>query len=292
MKIIDDPLTILYPGDTLRVVMGQDEAAIFVDRSTISPQPSPFCFAWITDPHVGRPDYNPGHPSIDFAHVLEFAPAFMVVSGDCTHDGTLQQMQDYMACLPEGIPIHHLPGNHDEVGDYNAPPPNDYTNYEAIVGTFRWAFSCNGFRFIGFTTNLKRDTIYAGAGWVGAEDRAFVESNLSATERNILITHFPFSDQLGNNVHDWWNFDAGQSWLYNLGLNFDIVLLTGHRHLSGLHVFPLENHSLIEVNGGCLAYDENNGNGSFQIVTITNNQIQIDRYLGREPYNLLEDASL
>jgi len=289
---LDDPLTVLYPGDTMRVVVAENETAVFVDRYTPTPPTTPLMFAWITDPHVGHSGYEVGHPAADIAHILGLDPAFVIVSGDCTHEGTAQQMADYLACWPTETAVFQTPGNHDEKFGYEAPPPNDYTHYIEAIDSFRWAFSQGGIRFIGFTTNLKRGDLYAGFGWVGNEDRAFVESNLSLTERNVLITHFPFDDGMGNNVHDWYNFDAGQGWLYGLAETYDIVLLTGHRHRMGLSSWPRPNSSLIEVNGGCLAYDEGNGYGSFQIVTVTDGQLQIDRYLGRPPYNLLESVSV
>lgn len=288
----DLPIVTIDPGYSIRVVPNTSGGLdIYTDAI---PAPNSFTFAWLTDIHNGRYSYEPNHPKLDIDHVLSLNPDFVIVTGDCSENGTLEQLQGYYNLWTDALPmVYHLSGNHDEIGDYNAPPPNDYTNYENTVICFRWAFTHNGVRFIGFKTDLERGVTYNGFAYVSDEDRAFVEANLASDMPNFLFTHFPFSDTLGQNVKDWWNQDGGQQWLNDLAQSHNIRLFTGHRHLDGLNKRISNQSPMIEVNGGCFAYDNDNGNGSFQLVTVTNgSQVVINRYLAREPYNLLQTMAM
>lgn len=272
-------LTTLGTGDKLIV----DGALVFVDRMPIE-----FTFAWLTDIHVGKAfAYDPNSPQAEVDHIASQLPSFIIVSGDCSEDGTVEQLQAYASLFSNiTVPCYTLPGNHDEVGSYDDPPPNDYSNYTAVINSFRWAFTFEGCRFIGFTTNLKRSEPYRGMGWVSQEDRDFVESSLSPTGRNFLFTHFPFADGMGNNVRDWYNQDSGQVWLKTLAESCNITLFTGHRHRAGISSWQEQGYT--ELNGGCLAYNEADGRGSYNLVTIEGNSLTVNEFYGRSPYSFKE----
>ena len=284
---------ILNQGDILRV----EHPNVFIDR-VAPPPPASVTFVYMTDVHTGKPNtYDQGELQTIITYVLgEHAPAFVVVNGDLSDDGTTGQINEYMALWGEAA-VFHLPGNHDENLAYDDPPPNNYDNYDWLVGSRQWAFTTGGYRLIGFTSQLKRDNPFQGFGWLDAGTKAFLDNeaaNLNGL-KPILFSHFPLHDGFGNNIRDYQGAgqQSGQRNIFDLfaasngGLYF-----SGHRHIGFVRHDSQVVPGLVELQGPCLAYDQGNPDGGFLVVSLSAEAVTIGRYLGRSPHTLLEEIEI
>lgn len=299
-------LTELQTGDTLRVAY----PSVFVDRADEPPpppDPESVTFIFITDPHVGRLNtFLPGEPQSLIEHVLSLAPAFVIVNGDCTENGTLAEMQAFLDLWDTDIPLYFLPGNHDEDKLYEDPPPNSYTNYIALINTWQFAFDVLNYRLIGFTSNVKRDAPFQGAGYLDAATKTFLSTEAAALDGKnpILFTHFPISDIFGANIRDGvGGTQSGQKHIFDLFASASGGLaMTGHRHYRWWEYDPTKYpyaspvvSGFTEVNGPCFGYNAyNNGkaDGGYNVVTLTNESIHIAAYRARPPFDLLTEFTL
>lgn len=267
-----------------------------INRNPVSSPPgnSPFSFAWLTDIHIGRAGtFDPSEPQNAWDYIGTNFPniAFVIASGDITDHATQAEFISFES-KKSGSTIgsktwYILPGNHDEKENSDASGgtadgPADYLYYDASGYPRRWAFSYNGYKFIGFTTFIRRlPDSGNGSGNVSATDLAHIETELSTrgTDIPILIGHFPLSNTLGNNINN-----PNQTTILTYMAEYDChVYMHGHRHIDFTHY--LENN-IHHVNGECLAYSQPYTPGSFMIVSINGNDMTIDTYSRNSPYSL------
>lgn len=248
---------------------------------TITPiePPSPsgsFNFIWLSDTHIGRPyTFAAGEPQGLISHVISLNPAFIIITGDLVENGTIAQFQEFKALWPtEHPPLYLMSGNHDEPLTNSDPPPHQYGNYNQEIGQNRWAFSHGGYKFIGFTSKLKRDIPYKGFGWVEQEDLDYLEAELtsmSEEESALLFTHFPLNSSYGGHIYN--HAACGGVALRTILNEWHeriVGYFSGHRHLNMISNY---NGELVkEINGSCSSYTLNNVRGGWQYVQVSNGQ--------------------
>lgn len=260
---------------------------------------TPFSFAWLTDIHIGRPGtFDASEPQDAFDHIGTAHPdiSFVLASGDITDTALEAEFTSFASKVAgsslAGKTWRILPGNHDEVagGDASgltADGPADYLYYDAAGYSRRWAFSLNGYKFIGFTSRVRRNPeSNTGFATVSATDLAFLESELATrgTDIPIVISHFPLSSTLGNNI-----YSTDQSTILTYLAEYDChMYMHGHRHTDFQRYYE---STINHINGECLAYSTPNSVGSYMIVSIDGNDVTIDTYLRNSPWTLQDTVT-
>lgn len=123
----------------------------------------------------------------DHLHALRPRPAFLVLAGDLSEDGTAEQLtavRRLFAPLP--MPVKLLIGNHDYTVD------GDRSAYEAICGPqLNYRFDHGGCQFLALDTTPGR-AVYRTR--IAAATLDWVDAALPALSRErptIIVTHFP-----------------------------------------------------------------------------------------------------
>lgn len=281
---------LLNQGDVVRL----EYPDLYIDRFVPPPpDPEPYRFIFVTDIHVGRANtYAPGEPQSIVDHLESLGVDRIICNGDNTDHGTLEEMQAFLA-MWNSTPTC-LPGNHSEDKLYTDPPPNSYTHYASEIGQWRWAFDVLNFRFIGITSNIKRDAPFLNFGYLHADDKAFLDTERAnlGTKIPLLFTHFPVHDYYGNNIRDYQGVgvQSGQKNIFDLftaagkGLAF-----TGHRHCGFLPHTSEVVPGLTELQGSCMAYNTEGRIPAFHLVTLTENHALVEVFRARAPFDKLTE---
>lgn len=247
-----------------------------------------FFFIWLSDTHIGRPfTFAPGEPQGLINHVVGLNPAFIIVTGDLVENGTIEQFQAFKALWPSvHPPLYLMSGNHDEPLTNSDPPPHQYGNYNQEIGQDRWAFSYGGYKFIGFTSKLKRDIPYKGFGWIDQVDTDYLQTELdsmNANEKALLFTHFPLHSSYGGNIYNC--TDCGGIALRAILGQYQARIVgyfSGHRHVNMVPSYTGE--VVKEINGSCSSYTLNNTRGGWQYVQVENGQFTFTHKRSVSPY--------
>lgn len=219
----------------------------------------PFRFVFLSDTHVGSPtgeeDLRAAVHDINSATGL----SFVVLAGDVTEYGSLEQLRLAKQILAEiKIPCHAIPGNHDTKWSESGA-----TDFPRLWGKDRFEFEQGGFRFIGMHEG---PLMKMGDGHWAPQDVRWLEETLrKLPDQNqpiVFVTHYPIDDGIAN-------------WFVVLDLlkkyNTQIVLC-GHGHRNGKFTFegvpgvmgrsnlraqaPAGGFNLVEVNDGKMVFSE------------------------------------
>lgn len=151
----------------------------------------------LSDLHVGA--RTGGDPERDAAAAvravtaLRPAPSAVLVSGDLADSGTPEQyarVRALLAGLPPQVPVHVLPGNHDDRAALRAAfPIGGEATASAADGRYRYAVRCGGLRLVACDTTVPGQD----AGRLDAEHRAWLAETLAADllTPTILALHHP-----------------------------------------------------------------------------------------------------
>lgn len=261
---------------------------------------------WVTDIHIGRGGgtYDTGEPQDAFASLAGKLTAgdYVIVSGDVTEDSTEAQYDSFAAQVSasglSSMTLQVLPGNHDEgiglIPDGSASDgPADYTEYDAAGYSRRWNFDAGAFRFIGFTSYIRRaNNLPEAFGDVSDTDIAYAQTQTEAARAAgkipILVTHFPLDADISNEIRD--DSTPGRTprtSLITLINDYHIpVILSGHRH-TNFALQDLDGTDCVNVNGVCLAYSQAPNPPGFHVISISGRTLTFEYFNGRSPFALL-----
>ena len=75
---------------------------------------------------------------------IDAAPAFVLVTGDCSSDGSLASYRRLAQKLQFGAPVYYLPGNHDDsdlmARTFAGRAPSDDGKFTQVFDSFGWRF--------------------------------------------------------------------------------------------------------------------------------------------------------
>ena len=197
-----------------------------------------FSFIQLSDPQLA---FHTGDPS-DFVRdtltldtlvrqINRLRPPFVIVTGDMTDNSTNKaQLAAYRKVIDrvsKGIPVYHLPGNHDVRGFSR----EKQAEYIALRGYDHFSFQDRGCAFIGIDTNCIKD----GAEEAEAEQWAWLEKELAAAKDcryTFVFLHCPVIRETLDEPEDYFNFSAAQRRKYidlfkQAGVD---VVFAGHTH--------------------------------------------------------------
>jgi Icc protein len=201
----------------------------------------PVFFVHLTDIHISAPDKKPlfGLEMSDKLHAvfaeirgLRTQPSFVVISGDLTHDGDLEDYRFLRKLLDEegqalGIPIHVALGNHD----FREPFREGYLGEAPSNESYYYSFMENGLRVVVLNTQVPG----THAGRLDELQLAWLDDVLSepAPSGTIIVHHHPvvltptaiMDAHLLENPHDLARVLKGR----------DVIgLLSGHIHFHNI----------------------------------------------------------
>lgn len=154
-----------------------------------------FRFAFLSDTHIGsttaEEDLRATVRDINSLTGL----SFVVLSGDVTEYGSLEQLRLAKQILDEiKIPCHVVPGNHDTKWSESGA-----TDFPRLWGKDRFEFEHGGIRFIGLHQG---PLIKMGDGHWSPQDVRWLEETLrKMPDKNqplIFVTHYPLDDGIAN----------------------------------------------------------------------------------------------
>ena len=239
--------------------------------------------AHLSDIHFGRVDPRIVEPLIETTNALR--PDLMVMSGDLTQRARRQQFRDARNCL-DRLPHPQLviPGNHDvplwDVALRFTDPYGRYKHY--IQHDLDPVFTCDAFIAVGL--NSARNYPFHGGGRVNEVqvDRAAALLRQSPPDKlKIVVTHHPFylpSDAHARK-HLLGRAEMAMERLAAAGVD---VFLAGHLHVH--HVehaakrFKIDGHSALLIQAGTLSTRHRGEVNSFNMLRLTERQIDVERY--------------
>jgi outer membrane protein assembly factor BamB/predicted phosphodiesterase len=152
-------------------------------------------FAWLSDLHIGSAtaaeDLKAAVRDINSMHGL----GFVVVSGDITEYGSLQQLRLAKEIL-DGltVPYHIIPGNHDTKWSESGG-----TDFPRLWKADRFVLDAGGFRFVGLHQG---PLMRMGDGHWAPQDVRWLEKVLKQSDARalpvIFITHYPINNSIAN----------------------------------------------------------------------------------------------
>lgn len=183
-----------------------------------------FRFAFLSDTHVGS---STGEADLR-ATVQDLNSmtglSFVVLSGDVTEYGSLEQLRLAKGILNSlKLPCHVIPGNHDTKWSESGA-----TDFPRLWGADRFVFEAGGFRFIGMHEG---PVMKMGDGfWAPQDVRWLTETLKSMPDKKqpiIFVTHYPIDDGIAN----WYE-------VLDLLKQYNIqAVLCGHGHANHRLVF-------------------------------------------------------
>jgi Icc protein len=204
----------------------------------------PIFFIQLTDIHISAPGKKPlfGLEMSDKLRAacaeirtLEAKPSFVVISGDLTHDGNLEDYRFLKKLLDEeeellGIPIHVALGNHD----FREPFREGYLEEEPSNESYYYSFMADGLRIVMLNTQVPG----THGGRLDDVQLAWLKQVLAepAPSGTIIVHHHPvvktptviMDDHLLENPQDLANVIEGT----------DVIgLLSGHIHYHNVGMF-------------------------------------------------------
>lgn len=159
-------------------------------------------FAHLTDIHVNAPEKNNPLFGIDMTGKLRAAfadlaglktkPAFVLISGDLTQDGDLEDYKHLRTVLDEesaklGVPVHVGLGNHD----FRSPFRQGFLGEEPSEENYYYTFTHEGLRIVMLSTQIPG----SHDGKVNEDQLKWLEGVLSepAPQGTIVVLHHPIT---------------------------------------------------------------------------------------------------
>jgi len=183
-----------------------------------------FRFAWLSDTHVGSDtateDLRASVRDINAMPGL----SFVILSGDVTEYGSLEQLRLTKQILAElKIPCHLVPGNHDTKWSESGA-----TDFARLFGADRFQFEHGGHLFIGVHQG---PLMKMGDGHWAPQDVRWLEATLAKLSNQeqpiIFVTHYPLDEGIAN-----WFVVLDLLKRYNTQ-----VVLCGHGHANKKYLF-------------------------------------------------------
>lgn len=219
---------------------------------------APFSFAWLTDTHVGSSnaadDLRASVRDINGLTNIDF----VVISGDVTEYGSMEQFRLAHEILAElKVPYHIIPGNHDTKWSESGA-----TDFARVWPADRFVFDHAGYRFIGIHEG---PLMKMGDGHWAPQDVRWLEEQLKKLKKGqpvVFITHYPIDDGIAN-------------WFVVLDMLKQVntqVVLCGHGHCNTEMSFegvagvmgrsnlrarnPVGGFNLVDVANGTMTFSE------------------------------------
>lgn len=146
----------------------------------------PFRFVVVNDLHVVDEKCQPWFEKVVTSMTAQ-KPAFVLVVGDLSEDGTAKQLDRAKAVLTSlAVPTHHVPGNHD----YQKPA--DRKVYDDLFPKqLNYHFDHGGWQFVALDTTegTKYEKVTAGKPTLDFLDATLPK--LDPSKPTVLFTHFP-----------------------------------------------------------------------------------------------------
>jgi serine/threonine-protein phosphatase CPPED1 len=187
-------------------------ASLLVLAATLGATPAPgefkpFVFLHAGDPEIGSPDL--AGTAARFASLARRADAhgaaFVIVSGDVTHDSSAEQWEAVRKALRQfKVPVHMVPGNHD------FESARKRADFRREIGAEHYVFTHNDCDFVCANSNLlpcEQGRLWASdadlPGDARAESRAhrkWIEEALRESQQRrrthrFLVLHHPLVEQ-------------------------------------------------------------------------------------------------
>jgi len=193
-----------------------------------------FSFVQISDTHIGfNKAANPDpiatlHAAIAQVKALPQQPAFVLHTGDITHLSTAEQFDTADQALKDlGLPIFHVPGEHDTLDDGNGKLFLE--RYGAgTKGTGWYSFDKGGVHFIALVNVVGLQG--GGSGQLGDDQIAWLAddvAHLSSSTPIVVFAHMPLWDVYA--PWGWGTSDAAPA-LAHLARFGSVTVLNGHIH--------------------------------------------------------------
>lgn len=203
----------------------------------------PIHFVHLTDIHISAPGRTPlfGLNAADrltavFQAIaaLELTPAFIVISGDLTHDGDAEDYRFLRRLLDDGsrtlgIPIHLALGNHDRRAAFR----EGYLGETASEANYYYSFMHDGLRVVMLNTQQAGSHL----GRIDEEQLAWLRAELAepAQAGTIIIHHHPVV-RTPTSLMDGHLLEDADTLLEELEGRGVIGLLSGHIHYHNVGV--------------------------------------------------------
>ncbi|MCX8104947.1 MAG: PQQ-binding-like beta-propeller repeat protein [Ignavibacterium album] len=214
-----------------------------------------FRFAWLTDIHIGYPTAEEDLiTSVNDINSLDEID-FIIVSGDITATGTLQELSKAKSILDKlKKPYYIIPGNHDTKWSESG-----CTDFIKLWGNDRFTFEYKNYLFVGLHQGPR---MRMADGHFAPEDLRWFDSlfktKSDSIKQLIFITHYPLDESIAN----WYEMtDRLKS------LNTKLVLC-GHGHQNKPVLFE-------GIKGvmGRSNLSSNNDNGAYNIVEFQDDSV-------------------
>ena len=211
--------------------------------------PSSFNFAFLTDVHLNRNNFNVS--SVGLKQALEHAKSqnidFVIFGGDLVDlDGLQPQdslvanslMRGFKSIVDQsGLKAYFTVGNHDRYYTFNNQPDKaGYALFEKHLGNTFHSFDHNGVHFVILNSTQRNDSAKNYS--VNSEQVEWLKSDLSKISSDVplvVVAHVPFQslyypavDGVVKDVDMFYNFK--EVWDILLKYNLKIIL-QGHQHL-------------------------------------------------------------
>ena len=195
-----------------------------------------FSFVQISDTHVGfNKAANPDpiatlHEAIAHVKALPQQPAFVLHTGDITHLSKPEQFDTADQILKDlGVPVFHVPGEHDTLDDGNGKVYLDrYGPMTKAKGTGYYSFDHSGVHFIALINVLQFKP--GGLGTLGSDQLAWVAADLkgrSSSTPIVVFAHIPLWDV----YTPWgWSTSDAPAAFEHLKRFGSVTVLNGHIH--------------------------------------------------------------
>jgi len=195
-----------------------------------------FSFVQISDTHVGfNKAANPDpiatlHDAIAHVKALPQQPAFVLHTGDITHLSKPEQFDTADQILKDlGVPVFHVPGEHDTLDDGNGKVYLDrYGPMTKAKGTGYYSFDHGGVHFIALINVV--GLTGGGSGSLGADQIQWLAEDvagLSSSTPIVVFAHMPLWDVYA--PWGWGTSDAPAA-LEHLKRFGSVTVLNGHIH--------------------------------------------------------------
>ncbi|GMK43625.1 3',5'-cyclic adenosine monophosphate phosphodiesterase CpdA [Paenibacillus glycanilyticus] len=201
-------------------------------------------FVHLTDTHMNAPGADNPFAKLNladkvkrvFEHVnaASVKPAFVVITGDLTHEGNVQDYEYIRSIVDEGsallgVPVHVVLGNHD----HRAPFREGFLKEAPSEQAYYYSHTIQGFRLIGLNSQVKGQH----HGEIDAEQLAWLEETLStpAEHGTIVALHHPMlniNGMPGDHVL------ANREQLGNVLEGTDVIgVVAGHVHTNNVGTY-------------------------------------------------------
>ncbi len=232
---------------------------VFILFLCVPALPQTFKFALLSDTHIGVKNADEDLRKSVADINADTSLKFVIITGDITESGTDQELllaKDILSQLKK--PLYIQTGNHD--GNWS---PNGGSIFHTVFGPGRFAFSYNGYLFIG--TNSGPFMHHKAPGQVPREDILWMDSVLNNQENEnipvIYTNHYPQDSSQRN-----W-FDI----MDRLKKKNVQLILVGHGHLNTR--FDFEGIPGIMARSNLRATDSVSG---YNVVTISGGKARFE----------------